>query len=575
MKINSYRHGLQRRQVSRRRLLRLTGGGLALTGLGSAGCARPSAKPLTPASQSGSSAANQAPRPGGTYRMTGSHSVILDPHAGSAGQLDETGGAVFSRLFRFKAGLDPAVAANHDLESDLALSAESPDAVTWTVKLRSGATFHNIPPVTGHAVEAEDVKATFARAIASTRNPNRGQLGMIDIDQIQTPDARTVVFRLRYPYAPFQQILASPTYSWVLPREALAGAYDPSKVVIGSGPFLLSNYTPDVALEFKKNPDWFEKGRPYVDAARYAIISDKAQQLAQFMASNLDQIEVEPNDQQEMQRRNPKALVVHELTVDPNPLYFQLGDPQSPFQDVRVRRAFSMALDRDTLGKAVFNGQYEKLVFLPLTLGKWALKVDDLDASTQQYYKYDPAGAKKLLDAAGASNLDLKFTYVVNGPFSTPSYVALAQAVANMLSNIGVKLTLVQQDHIKEFNAAGKGSRSGFFPSDMVIFGSLTVYSDADEYLYAYFASKSTSPQERLSDSTLDSMIAQERAAVNADDRLKRVKDIQRYVADKMYVVTACGERRTMMVQPRVRNYQFGSSHAFLTETVSSAWLST
>ena len=170
-----------------------------------------------------------------------------------------------SRLLRYKTGVDPKVADGHDVKPDLALTSESPDAVTWTLKLRPDAKFHNVAPVSGRAVEGENIKATFIRALNEPKNVNRASLDMIDRTQIETPDKTTVVFKLKYAYASFAHTLASPTYSWIFPREAVAGGYNPEKQVIGSGPFLFENFTPDVALTYKRNPNWFGKPQPYVD----------------------------------------------------------------------------------------------------------------------------------------------------------------------------------------------------------------------------------------------------------------------------------------------------------------------
>ena len=98
------------------------------------------------------------------------------------------------------------------LENDLAISAESPDALTWTVKLRPDAKFHNVAPVNGHAFEAEDVKASFTRAL-DPKDPSSGSLDMLDPSRIETPAADTIVFKLKYPYAAFPSILAVPLYS--------------------------------------------------------------------------------------------------------------------------------------------------------------------------------------------------------------------------------------------------------------------------------------------------------------------------------------------------------------------------
>ena len=269
-----------------------------------------------PTAVSSSSSASKVKVRGGTFNwyVTGNPTGLdSDENARYWTQYAVSG--VQSRLLQFKVGSDPKQYYEHLTEGDLAISVESPDAVTWTVKLRHDAKFHDVAPVNGHPVQAEDIKATFTRALTDPKNANRGVLGMIDPAQIQTPSADTVIFKLKYAYAWFQTLIASPTYSWTFPREVLAGAYDPNKQVIGSGPFLFESYTPDVALTYKRSPGWYEQGRPYVDGARIAIIPDVSQQLAQFTAGNLEVVAVPQNDLQTMKHNAPKATL---LTLAPS-----------------------------------------------------------------------------------------------------------------------------------------------------------------------------------------------------------------------------------------------------------------
>ena len=228
--------GWSRRQV----MLRVAIGGVGLAGgsaLGGLACSGRGRQPST-ASRSTPQEGGGQPQRGGAYSFYLNANPLLDPMQNNLAATNRIAGGVMSRLFRFKTGADPSVIDNHDLENDLALSAESPDALTWTFKLRPGARFHDVPPVSAHSVEAEDIKATFQRALRLPQNGNRGALDMIDPNQIQTPAPDTVVFKLTYPYAPFAKTMASPDSSWIFPREALAGTYDPAKQMIGSGPFI-------------------------------------------------------------------------------------------------------------------------------------------------------------------------------------------------------------------------------------------------------------------------------------------------------------------------------------------------
>jgi peptide/nickel transport system substrate-binding protein len=560
------------RQMTRRRLLAsgIAGGAVAIS-LGGA-CAGNPAQPSAGRTSGASGASGGPPQMGGTLRLYATANAVLDAQKTSSGPGVVVGGAQ-SRVFRIKTGADPKVYADHDIEPDLGVTAESPDAITWTVKLRPDARFHNIAPVNGHPVEAEDIKATFIRALdPATSNPNRGSLTMIDPAQIETPDKNTIVFKLLYPYAPFRKSLASTSYAWIFPREVLSGAYDPGKTVIGSGPFIVESVQPDVASTAKKNPDWFERGRPYVDGVRLAIVPDLQQLFAQFQAGNLDLLLVDnANDLQTATQQNPKAAIVKAVDGRSFPIYGQLGDPSSPFADIRVRQAISMAIDREAIGNAIFNGQTVYKLFVPGYMGKWALGPQDLPQSAQQYFKYNPAEAKKLLDAAGASNWQLKLAYVTGG-FYTPAYGKQAEAVGNMLNSSGIKTNLVTQDYIKDFIGGGKGSRQGNFDKDTIGFFAEAIYTEADDYLYIYFHSKSTSNGERLKDATLDAMIDKERTIVDEDARLKAIQEIEKYIADKMYVIPTVGGYEWNITQPRLQNYQYSKSSNF-TETYSKAWL--
>jgi peptide/nickel transport system substrate-binding protein len=526
-----------------------------------------------PRGVSGVPSADTAPKPGGNLNIFVQTNYPLDPQKVSALAQQIPGGAM-SRLFQYKTNTDPSTITNHELQPDLGLSAESSDAITWTIKLRPDAKFQNTPPVNGHTVEAEDIKATFTRALdPSTSNPNKAALGMMDATQIQTPDKTTVVFKLAYPYAPFRSILASPTYAWIFPREVLGGGWDPTKQVIGSGPFILDNVQPDVAFSYRRNPDYFGAPLPYVDTMRVAITPDASQQLAQFTVGNLDEIEVrDPFTVPAVKQNNPKANMAKVLAGNATPLYFQLGDPSSPFTDIRLRQAVSMAIDRDAVGKAVYNGDTVQVVFVPGSMGKWSLPVSKLSPEIAQYYKYSPADAKKLLDAAGQSNLQVRFA----NPFfslGSPDTSKAVEVINGMFTAIGIKSTIVNLNYNQDFVDSGKGMRQGYFDKDYIVFGNTSPYTDADDWLFSYFHSKSLSNGEHLSDPALDAMIDKQRTLVNEDERVQAVQGIQKYIAEKLYVPSTVGSYRYEFTQPRVRNYCFSDSLGKQTEMYAKIWL--
>lgn len=521
----------------------------------------------------GTQAPAESPEAGGTLNWSEqANPPTLDPHGTSAVTTMRTVSPTLSRLLRFKTSREVGESYNLETEPDLAASVESPDAVTWTVKLRADAKFHNVPPVNGHAVEAEDVALTFARAL-QPKNPNSGSLAMLDATQIETPDRQTIVFKLRYPYAPFPKFLASGVYSWIMPREVASGAYDPARQIIGSGPFIFESYTPDVAAVYRKNPEWFEKGRPHIDGIRRAIVPDAAQRLAQFTGGNLDLVAVPMPDLETMKQRNPKAEVISLWDQGGPVLYFQLGEPSSPFQDVRLRRAVSLAINREAFGRALLNNQWAPAFNVPRNMGKWSIKLEDLPPETQQWYKFDLERAKRLMEEAGGAALNVKLLYPTPHP-RDPYLKTAAETVYSMLTALPWRISLVFIDYNKDWVAGGKGVRYGNFPSDSIVLTGIEGRTDVDEYLYGWWHSKSTSSISRLNDPMVDALIDRGRTLLNENERVKAALETQRYMLEKTY--SACGTPSGLdhtMVQPWLRNYTVGDNYGIGTSAFAQAWL--
>jgi peptide/nickel transport system substrate-binding protein len=551
-----------------------TGGASALTAA-LAACSRKSAgAPSGATSAQAPQGSPGAPAQGGTLNVWINYNAPLDPQQ-TSGSVHEVVSGVYSRVFKFKTTSDPQVSLDHVIENDLGLRAETPDGVTWTVKLRPDAKFTNTPPVNGHAVEAEDVKATFTRAVdPGTSNPNMGQLGMIDPAQVETPDPNTVVFKLKYPFTPFNRTLASPNYSLILPRESLAGGYDLQKVAIGSGMFTLESAQPDVAYTYKKNPVYYDKSLPNVDAMRISVIADTSQQLAQFTAGNLDEHVLDsPFTLAQAQKSNPKATLVKFPYGTTWAVYMQQSDPTSIFRDVRVRRALSMAIDRDTLGKAIYLDEAATCWLIPSYMGKWSIQTKDLPQDIRQYYSYNPGEAKKMLDAAGISGQQFKLVY--QNREGTPAFVKQIETVSSMLSDVGIKTNVVSVDYTKDWIAGGKGINAGFYPKDTLVFSGISSFTEADEFLYLALDSKSSQSHVTVKDPQLDAMIDKERATLDDNERLKQVQSILSYAASQAYYIPTVGDGVTdTFIQPRVQGYFPANSAAGkVPEMYAKLWL--
>jgi peptide/nickel transport system substrate-binding protein len=571
-----YRTNLKQVQLKRRRLLAC--GAAAGAGM-LAGCG---SRNNRGASTSGGPA--KQPAASGTPRMGGTlHTYIpvdpntLDSQATKSIPANSVGGNVMSQLFHHQTGTDPKVTLAQTVENELGISMETPDAATWTVKLRTDAKFQNIPPVNGHAVQAEDVKASYLRALTIPDSAIKSTIPMVDQNQIETPAADTVVFKLKYPFGPFSQLLAgSESGARIYPRELLAGGYDPTKVVIGSGPFILDNYQPDVALTYKKNPDWFDKPRPYVDSQRTAIIADAAQQLAQFTAGNLDELNIDVNSLDTAKRANPNAVKVTTPYPNSYQLYGHMDDPASAFGDIRVRHALSLAIDREAIGKAVFDGQYQNNGVLASAKGKWALAPDQL-GSGSQWFKYDPAQAKQLLAASGAADQLSKLLYPTKA--YGPQFDTIAQMLNPMLTAVGFKTQLVGVDYASEFINVGKGILYGHYDRDALVFAIWMSGGDIPEYaLFKALNPGGDTNHSKVNDPDLKQMVDKMIAIPDENQRLQAVYNIEKYVADKMYYIVGIptGNLYTL-VQPRVQNYCYSlqTPTDAGVETYAKLWLGT
>jgi ABC-type transport system substrate-binding protein len=233
-----------------------------------------------------------------------------------------------------------------------------------------------------------------------------------------------------------------------------------------------------------------------------------------------------------------------------------------------------MLIDRDALNKALLNGMGVAVAFAPLYLGKWAMLISDLPKETQQWYQYNPPQAKQLLEAAGYSNLTIRLGYVTNGPFSTAAYTKLAETLNGMFNQGGIKSSLITQDYNTQYIGGGRGSRQGYFDKDIIILAGVGSVTDADSALFDNFSSKSTSNGDHLNDPTLDAMIDKERGTANEDLRLRACQEIERYIADKVYVIPTLGSNGWLFINPRVQNYQYSASQGTGTETYAKLWLS-
>jgi peptide/nickel transport system substrate-binding protein len=221
----------------------------------------------------------ESPKRGGILRVRGFDPPHFDPHIATANFTQSTLSFVYSKLVRHKVGGD-VHPGRFTVEPDLAERWEALDDTTYIFHLRQGVKWHNKPPVNGRELVAEDVKFTYDRFLTEKGNGNRYLLD--DVDRIEVVDRYTVKFLLKEPFVWLIHVLAYPLSTWIVAPEVVQQYGDLKKVdtAIGTGPFILERYEPNVKSVFKRNPDYYLEGQPYVDGVEWLVVPEESTGLA-------------------------------------------------------------------------------------------------------------------------------------------------------------------------------------------------------------------------------------------------------------------------------------------------------
>ena len=306
--------------------------------------------------------------------------------------------------------------------------------------LRKGVKWHDGQPFT-----SRDVKVTFdmlretADAPAKLRiNPRKDWYA--NVEAIEAPDTHTIVFRLKRPQPSFLMLLASgytPIYAAHLPPASYRTG------CIGTGPFKLKEWRKGEYVEYVKNPDYFVKGRPYLDGLKYYVVVERSTRQAALQAGKLDASF--PGETTKTAAEQLKQAV-GQLVVTPfsqnvsDNIIMNVKKP--PFDNPKVRLAVSYAIDRRALIQAVHQGA-ASLGSAMSPYGVWALPEKELLALPGYGKTADmKAQAKKLLAEAGITPQNpLKVEMVTR---NIAVYVDMASFVINELKQVGIEASLKQ-----------------------------------------------------------------------------------------------------------------------------------
>jgi peptide/nickel transport system substrate-binding protein len=508
------------------------------------------------------SAAAGPPKRGGTLRVRGRDPVHFDPHLTRDGRTHTVLSFVYSKLLRHKVGGD-VQPGTFSVEPDLAERWEVVDDTTYRFYLRQGVKWHNKPPVNGRELVAEDVKFTFDRFLTVEGNPER--LLLEAVERVEVVDRYTVQFRLKEPFVWLLDTLASPLCTWIIAPEVVKQYGDLKKVetAIGTGPFMLERYEPNVKTVFRRHPEYFRPGLPYVDGVEWLVLDDESTGLAMYRTGQIDagpglQWEVRQADLEALKHSHPHLYYQDMLANNVTTIWMRTDKP--PFTDVRVRRAISQAVDRQGLIEAVWM-RGEPSPAVPRGLAQWSLPIDQLGAGAK-YYQYDPKEARRLLAEAGHPK-GFKTQLTVSSGYGR-DLVDAAQLVLRYLKEVGIEAELKLQEYGAYHATTGQGKFEG------LALGPYAIGWDADNSLYGAYAPDQPRNRSRVNDPKLAAMVQEQRRLQDPEARKQLIFDMQRYAAEQQYYVYLSSQVVTGSWQPYVKNYapnltfDFGSRAAAL-----------
>ncbi len=465
----------------------------------------------TPTSTAAASQDAGPPQSGGTLRVNSLYDTkVLDPQVNPSYETLNTVKFVYSKLMAYKTGPDVPYGTD-ELVGDLAESWEAnEDATVWTVHLRKGVTWQNIAPVNGREFTAKDVLCTTDRI---TSLPAAQQSLLAYVSEIAAPDDYTLTFTLSQPYVAFDENLAAPSML-ILPCEGTDGTFDLKAKAIGTGPFMLENWTPgDKQRVFTKNPDYYEAGKPYLDSVTQTYVLDPQALISAARSGQFDLVyENDPAVIDTIVKANPTWSTKEEGGLEQARVF--LNATREPFTDARVRRAISLAIDKQGMIKAVSPGT-------SLT-GPVAPTIAD-GLSTEQVDKltpYDPDEAKALLAEAGQTSFSTKI--LVNTAYGEAN-LRRAQWVQQDLAAVGITSEIVEQD---QATYIGAWTSKDY---DMVV-GAMAGALTADLALSTEWTSTGARNYTGINDPKLDEMITAQRSIADPTERKAALEDIQSYI---------------------------------------------
>ena len=346
----------------------------------------------------------------------------------------------------------------------LAESWETPDDTTIIFNIRKGVNWHDKAPMNGRELTAKDVEYNWQRLLGLGKfseagpSPVAGGLKPDNFESITATDKYTVVFKLKELDLRALLNLLGHWVAVIYPPEVIEqhGDIKDWRNLVGTGPYELTELVEDSTRTWTKNPDYWaydekypENRLPYVDKVIALLIPEEATRLAALRSGKIDMLgtvgdsQLRSIDQIESLQRTDPEIELGPITYRSDQSFVFVGVHRPPWNDIRVRQAMNMALDRETIVNTFYKGYGDATpqgyIANDMPFGT---PFEEWPEEVKKTYRYDPAGAEALLDAAGYPRGADGIRYKTRMAYFERFDASYAELVAGYWRQIGVEMEI-------------------------------------------------------------------------------------------------------------------------------------
>ena len=452
-------------------------------------------------------------------------------------------------------GVDPT-ATSPELDLATAMPEQAPDQLTYTVKIRADAKFHNGRPVT-----ADDVKYTWDRYALSPDSAYKSNFTWFD--KVETPDPKTVVFKTKVPYADMLGSLTARNDSLILCKEHEEGP-DAVNKLLGSGAFLFVERQAPVQIRYRRNPDYYNKPWPYFDEVTLLGNSDSAKRVADFTSKQTHVTYWFGEEQRDQIKRDRPDAILWGHQYSSHHIFLRVDQP--PFTDKRVRQALSMAMDRKTIRDGTSKGDGELDGVFSWIIKTWGFRKPQDIAATAKYFNFDVQASKQLISAAG-----------ISAPFETqlihwdPTVIGqglidTATLIETQYKNAGIANV---KDTTITFGQSSSTTSVGLFDGMYVgpgAGGGAAGPSPGNDMKNRFWSPpegpKIPGPNSgHVNDPTLSALLEKQLGQFKLDERKQTFKAMEELMSEEMYRIPISTITNNWFSDPNLRNLQIPYFH--------------